>query len=57
MAAPTWDAFRLTAFEGHSGAEASRLLQMSIASVFVAKHRVQKMLKEEIDKLESMVDE
>jgi len=56
VAAPTWHAFRLTAFEGHSGAEASRLLQIPVASVFVAKHRVQKMLKEEIDKLEGVAE-
>jgi RNA polymerase sigma-70 factor (ECF subfamily) len=48
----TWQAFQLMAFEGHSGAEASQRLQMPVASVFVAKHRVQKMLKEEIDVLE-----
>ena len=53
VAAPTWHAFQLTTFEGLSGAEVSRLLQMPIASVFVAKHRIQKMLKEEIDKLDS----
>jgi RNA polymerase sigma-70 factor (ECF subfamily) len=52
VAVSTWDAFRLTAFEGQSGAEASKVLNMPVASVFVAKHRVQKMLKEEIDKLE-----
>jgi RNA polymerase sigma-70 factor (ECF subfamily) len=52
VAAPTWDAFRLTTFEGHSGAEASRMLGIPVASVFVAKHRVQKALREEIARLE-----
>jgi RNA polymerase sigma factor (sigma-70 family) len=52
VAAPTWDAFRLTTFEGHSGAEAARLLGIPVASVFVAKHRVQKSLREEIARLE-----
>jgi RNA polymerase sigma factor (sigma-70 family) len=56
VATATWHAFRLTAFEGHSGAEASRLLHIPVASVFVAKHRVQKMLKEEIDKLEGVAE-
>jgi RNA polymerase sigma factor (sigma-70 family) len=51
VAAPTWEAFRLTTFEGHSGAEAARLLGITVASVFVSKHRVQKMLKEEIARL------
>ncbi len=53
VASATWDAFRLTTFDGRSGAEASKELGMPIASVFVAKHRVQKLLKEEIDKIES----
>jgi RNA polymerase sigma-70 factor (ECF subfamily) len=48
VAAPTWEAFRLTALEGLAGAEASRRLRMPVASVFVAKHRVQKMLREEL---------
>jgi len=48
----TWDAFRLVALEGHSGAEAAARLGMKVAAVFVAKGRVQKMLREEIDLLE-----
>ena len=51
VASATWDAFRLMTFEGCSGAETSQLLGIPIASVFVAKHRVQKLLKEEIDAL------
>jgi len=47
----------LTTFQGHSGAEASQALKMPVASIFVAKHRVQKMLKEEIDKLEGADDD
>ncbi len=57
MAQPTWDAFRLMALEECTGAQASRSLGMPIASVFVAKHRVQKMLKEEIRKLDGSVNE
>ena len=57
VAAPTWDAFRLTTFEGRSGAEASRLLGIPVASIFVSKHRVQKMLREEIARLEGAGEE
>jgi RNA polymerase sigma factor (sigma-70 family) len=56
VAPATWEAFRLTAFEQCTGAHASRLLGMPVASVFVAKHRVQKMLKEEIEKIEGPVE-
>lgn len=44
----TWDAFRLTAIEGLPGAQVGRELGMAVAHVFVARHRVQKMLQEEI---------
>jgi DNA-directed RNA polymerase specialized sigma24 family protein len=44
----TWDAFQLTAIEGLSGVEAAQKLGMPVANVFVAKHRVQKMLQEEV---------
>jgi RNA polymerase sigma-70 factor (ECF subfamily) len=54
---PTWEAFRLTALEGLSGAEASQRLAASVASVFVSKHRVQKLLKEEIRRLEASSEE
>ena len=57
VAAPTWDAFRLTTFEGHTGAEASRRLGIPVVSVFVSKHRVQKMLREEIARLEGASEE
>jgi RNA polymerase sigma-70 factor (ECF subfamily) len=52
VATSTWDAFRLLTFEGLSGAKAAQLLAIPVASVFVAKHRVQKMLKEEVAQLE-----
>jgi RNA polymerase sigma factor (sigma-70 family) len=48
----TWEAFRLTAFDGRTGAEAAETLSIPIASVFVARHRVQKLIKEEIDKMD-----
>jgi RNA polymerase sigma-70 factor (ECF subfamily) len=52
VAPQTWEAFRLTALEGLSGAEAAQQIPMQVAQVFVAKRRVQKMLREEIAKLE-----
>ena len=45
------------ALEECTGAQASQSLGMPIASVFVAKHRVQKMLKEEIRRLDGSVDD
>ena len=48
----SWEAFRLLAFEGKSGAEAAAQLGMTVGAVFMAKSRVQKMLREEIRKLE-----
>ena len=44
----TWDAFRLTALDGLSGVDAASRLGIPVANVFVAKHRVQKMLQEEV---------
>jgi RNA polymerase sigma-70 factor (ECF subfamily) len=43
-----WQAFRLTALEGLSGATAAERLEMPVAQLYVAKNRVQKMLQEEI---------
>lgn len=48
----TWEAFRLTAVEGLSGAEASVRVEMAVAAVFKAKSKVQKMLREEVRRLE-----
>jgi RNA polymerase sigma factor (sigma-70 family) len=52
VAPQTWQAFHLTALEGLSGAEVSQRIGMQVAQVYVAKRRVQKMLREEIQKLE-----
>jgi RNA polymerase sigma-70 factor (ECF subfamily) len=52
VAPQTWDAFRLTALEGLAGSEAARRLGMPVANLFVARHRVQQMLREEIQRLE-----
>lgn len=43
----TWDAFQLTAIQGLSGEAAAAKLQIPAANVFVARNRVQKMLREE----------
>jgi RNA polymerase sigma factor (sigma-70 family) len=49
----SWEAFRLLAFEGRSGAQAAAHLGMKVGAVFVAKSRVLKMLQEEIRRLEA----
>jgi RNA polymerase sigma factor (sigma-70 family) len=49
----TWEAFVLTALEGRSGAEAAAVLHMQVGTVFKAKSKVQRMLREEIERLES----
>ena len=47
----TWQAFQLM-IEGSSGAQVAAQLHMKVATVYVAKNRVQKMLHEEVRKLE-----
>jgi RNA polymerase sigma-70 factor (ECF subfamily) len=49
---PTWEAFRLTAFEGLSGAEVAARLGMPVTSVYKAKSNVQKLLEAEVRCLE-----
>jgi len=48
----TWEAFDRTALKGQSGAEAGQALGMKVATVFVAKSKVQKMLQVELRKLD-----
>ena len=48
----TWEAFRLTAVEGLSGAEAAARLSMKVATVFKAKSKVQQLLQEEVGRTE-----
>jgi RNA polymerase sigma-70 factor (ECF subfamily) len=50
--AHTWEAFRLTALEGLSGAEAAARLGLAVATVFKAKSKVRQMLQEEVARLE-----
>ncbi len=47
----TWEAFRLLALEGLSGAEAASRLGIKVATAFVARSKVQKMLEEEVRRL------
>jgi len=49
----TMDAFERTALKGQSGAEVGQALGMKVATVFVAKSKVQKMLQEELAKLDN----
>lgn len=48
----TWDAFRLTALEGHSGAQVSAQLGIAVTSVYKAKSNVLKMLECDIQYME-----
>jgi RNA polymerase sigma-70 factor (ECF subfamily) len=48
----TWDAFELLAIHGCSGAEAAARLKMKVATVFVARSKVQRMLRETLSRLE-----
>jgi RNA polymerase sigma-70 factor (ECF subfamily) len=48
----TWEAFERTAVQGQPGAEAAAALGMKVATVFVARSKVQKMLQEEVQRLE-----
>lgn len=52
VAPQTWQAFWLTTAEGLSGADAAERIPMQVAQVYVAKRRVQKLLKEEVARLE-----
>jgi RNA polymerase sigma-70 factor (ECF subfamily) len=47
----TWEAFKLLALGDMEGKAIAEQLGMSISSVYVARHNVQKMLTEEIAKL------
>jgi RNA polymerase sigma factor (sigma-70 family) len=51
VAARTWDAFRLTALEGCSGAAAADRLEMNITRVYTAKSQVKRMIRAELRNL------
>jgi RNA polymerase sigma factor (sigma-70 family) len=48
-----WDAFRLTALEGQSGAAVAAQLEMQVSHVYVAKSKVKKLIRDEIRRLEA----
>jgi RNA polymerase sigma-70 factor (ECF subfamily) len=52
-----WKAFVLTAIEGLSGAEVALQLGMQVGSVWVARSKVQKFLREEVRRLDPGGDE
>ena len=47
----TWEAFRLLAVENWSGAAAAAHLGMKVATVYVARSKVQRMIQTEIDRI------
>jgi RNA polymerase sigma-70 factor (ECF subfamily) len=48
----TWEAFRLTALVGASGAAAAARLGMRTAQVYLARSKVKKRIREEVERLE-----
>lgn len=50
--AQQWDAFRLTALESKSGADASKALGMLVSTVYSSKSKVQKLVREELRRLD-----
>lgn len=49
----TWRAFELQAMKGVSGEDAAAELEMRLGSAFAARSKVQRMIRDEIEKLES----
>jgi RNA polymerase sigma-70 factor (ECF subfamily) len=54
VAPAKWDAFRLMALEGLSGAEVARQLGLKVATAFVIRSKVQRMIQNEVRKLEGV---
>jgi RNA polymerase sigma-70 factor (ECF subfamily) len=52
VAATTWEAFRLAALEGLAPQQVADNLGVRISQVYLSKHRVQKLVQEEIKALE-----
>ena len=57
VAANTWDAFRMTALEGVAPQDAATALEVRVSQVYLAKHRVQKLVQEEIRAIEGVAAE
>jgi RNA polymerase sigma factor (sigma-70 family) len=56
VAPHTWEAFRLTALEYQSGAEAARQVGIPVMHVYVARQRVQQMIRQEVDRLQRVAE-
>jgi RNA polymerase sigma-70 factor (ECF subfamily) len=52
VAPHNWETFRLTALEGVPAAEVAARLSMKIANVYAARSNVQRLVREEMDKLD-----
>jgi RNA polymerase sigma factor (sigma-70 family) len=52
----TWEAFRLLSVEGLSGSEAAARISMKEAMVFIARGRVLKLLRQEVQSLSGTAD-
>jgi RNA polymerase sigma-70 factor (ECF subfamily) len=53
VAPHNWEAYRLTALEGVPAQEVARRLEMKIANVYAARSSVGRLVREEIDKLDT----
>jgi RNA polymerase sigma-70 factor (ECF subfamily) len=53
VAPHTWEAFRLLTFEGLSGPAVAPRVGMQVTMVYVARSKVQKMLREEIEAMDA----
>ena len=53
VAPHTWEAFRLLVLDGVPVVEVAARVHMQVAMVYVAKSKVQKMLREELEKIEA----
>jgi RNA polymerase sigma factor (sigma-70 family) len=54
VASHMWEAFRMTAMEGLSGAEVAVRLGMKVATVYTAKSKVNRLLQLEVQRLENV---
>jgi RNA polymerase sigma-70 factor (ECF subfamily) len=57
VAGNTWEAFKLTAMEQLPPQEVADKLGMRVSQVYLAKHRVQKLIQEEIQSLDTAPNE
>jgi RNA polymerase sigma factor (sigma-70 family) len=53
VAPAKWDVFRLTALEGKPGSAVAMEVGMKVSTVFVVRSKVQKLIREELARLES----